>query len=86
VSARTISFASRRSASATTSPSSTSPSNGQPKATEIVTVTGSVAAPRIASTCVSASSRDISPLRRLKLSVAPRVTLTRSSPDAAKRS
>ncbi len=69
-----------------TTPGSTSPSNGHPNEQLIVTVVGSAAAPRIRSTRSVASASDAFPLRRLKLSVAARVTLTRSSAVAASRS
>ena len=76
-----------RAASSATAPGSTRPSKGHPNEHEIVTVAGvSPAAPRIASTRSVASASVAFPLRRLKVSVAANVTLTRSRSAPPKRS
>ena len=76
----------RRSARSRTTPPSTSPSNGQPKEQLIVAVAGRSDARRISSTRSVASARDAFAFRRLNVSVAASVTLTRSSRVAASRS
>ena len=85
VSASTTSVPANRAASSATTPGSTGPSNGQPKATDSVTVAGRSASARIRSTRATASSSVALPLRWLKVSVAANVTFTRSSAVAASR-
>jgi hypothetical protein len=86
VSARTTSADEKLSAIAATTPESTRPSNGQPNATLTVIVTGSAERSIMRSAVARASSTDWFALRLLKLSVAANVKLTRSRPDAARRS
>ena len=89
VSARTISSTPslrKWSARPETTPGSTRPSKGQPNATLIVTVVFAGRAVAILEARCFASSSEAFAFRWLKLSVAPSVTLTRSSPDAWKRS
>ena len=85
VSARTISCAPSLRKSSTrpeTTAGSTRPSKGQPNATLIVTVVFAGRAVAILEARFVASSSVAFAFRWLKLSVAPSVTLTRSSPDA----